>query len=349
MVAVVSLLAASTLAPRWLGLSERTPWAQLVQLRVAAAGVALATAVVLAVLALFLRLARRRPTRTPALALVLALVAAGHGGVLIARGALSSQDDLPADRGDLTVLALNMEQGGAATAAVVALARRSRADVLMLSEIHPDQGRAVGAGLEGAGQPWTVLCAPTDVARPTPPNRYSLLPYVEPAACLLVSPKMGPYEVAGAQPDLLGGGVVARPVGPGGTPPDAGAGARRVQGPPLAVVHTTPPIPLTFGMGEWRREVATAVAVCPSLSGGVVGGDLNASEDAAGLHRLGRCVDAAADAPASGTWPSSLPGALGSRIDHVLADGRAWTPVASRTAFVAGTDHRALVSVLRPR
>ena len=350
-VAVVSLLAASTLQPRWLGLSERTPWAQLVQLRVAAAGAALATAVVLAVLALFLRLARRRPTRTPVLALVLALVAAGHGGVLVARGAVSSQDDLPADRaGDLTVLALNMEQGGAATDVVVALARRSRADVLMLSEVHPDQGRAIGAGLEGVGQPWTVLCAPTDVPEPKPPNRYSLLPYVEPAACLLVSPGMGPYEVAGPQPDLLGGGVVARPVGPGGTPPpDAGAGARRVQGPPLAVVHTTPPVPLTFGMGEWRREVATAVAVCPSLDGGVVGGDLNASEDAAGLRRLGPCVDAAAGAPAAGTWPSSLPGALGSRIDHVLADGRAWTPVASRTVFVAGTDHRALVSVLRPR
>ena len=338
-VAVVSLLAASTLAPRWLGLSERTPWAQLVQLRVAGAAAALATAVVLAATALALRLARRRPTRTPVLALVLALVAVGHGGVLVARGALSSQDDLPVDRaGDLTVLTLNTEQGGAATGDVVALARRSRADVLMLSEVHPDQGRAIGAGLEGTGRSWTVLCAPTDVAEPEPPNRWSLLPYVEPAVCLLVSPALGSYEVAGPQPDLLGGGVVARPAGAGGP-----------LRPPLAVVHTTPPIPLTFGMGEWRREVAAAVAVCPALEGGVVGGDLNASEDAAGLHRLGRCVDAAAGAPAAGTWPSSLPGALGSRIDHVLADGRAWSPVASRTAFVAGTDHRALVSVLRPR
>lgn len=350
-VVVVSLLAASTLAPRWLGLSERAPWAQLVQLRVAGAGAALATAVVLAAVALVLRLARRRPRRTPALALVLVLVAAGHGGVLVARGALSGQDDLPADRaGDLTVVALNTEQGGAATDDVVALARRSRADVLMLSEVRPDQGRAVGAALGRTGRPWTVLCAPTDVAEPQPPNRYSLLPYVEPAACLVVSPAMGPYEVSGSQPDLLGGAVVARPSGPAGTPsPDAGPGARRVSGPPLAVVHTTPPIPLTFGMGEWRREVAAAVAVCPALEGGVVGGDLNASEDAAGLHRLGPCVDAAAGAPAAGTWPSSLPGALGSRIDHVLADGRAWSPVASRTAFVAGTDHRALVSVLRPR
>ena len=352
---MVSLLAASTLAPRWLGLSERTPWAQLVQLRVAAAGAALATAAVLGALALVLALlpgrGRRRPARLPVLALALVLVGLGHGGVLVARGALSGQDELPADRaGDLTVLALNVEQGGAATPDVVALARRSRADVLMLSEVHPDQGRAVGAGLQGTGRPWTVLCAPTDVPRPQPPNRYSLLPYVEPAACLVVSPAMGPYEVSGPQPDLLGGGVVARPSGPGGTPPpDAGPGARRASGPPLAVVHTTPPIPLTFGMGEWRREVATAVAVCPALDGGVVGGDLNASEDAAGLHRLGRCVDAAAGAPASGTWPSSLPSGLGSRIDHVLADGRAWSPIATRTAFVPGTDHRALVSVLRPR
>lgn len=354
MVVVVSLLAASTLQPRWLGLSERTPWAQLVQLRVVGAGLALATAVVLALVALVLRLARRRPTRTPVLALVLALVAVGHGGVLVARGAFSAPEALDAEPGDLTVLALNMEQGGAATGDVVALARRSRAQVLMLSEVHPDQGRAVGAALSGAGggasTAWTVLCAPTDVPKPKPPNRYSLLPYVEPAACLVISPAMGPYEVAGPQPDLLGGAVVARPSEPGvALPPDVGEKARRAAGPALAVVHTTPPIPLVFGMGEWRREVATAAAVCPSLDGGVVGGDLNASDDAAGLHRLGRCVDAGAGTPASGTWPSSLPAGLGSRIDHVLADGRAWSPVGSRTAFVAGTDHRALVSVLRPR
>lgn len=333
-VVVVSILAASTLQPLWLGLSERTPWAQLVQLRVVGAGLALVTAVVLALVALVLRLARRRPTRTPVLALVLALVAVGHGGVLVARGAFSAPEAPVAAPGDLTVLALNMEQGGAATDAVVALAERSRAQVLMLSEVHPDQGRAIGRALAGGARAWTVLCAPTDVPKPKPPNRYSLLPYVEPAACLLVSPEMGRYEVSGPQPDLLGGGVVARPVG---------------SGPPLAVVHTTPPIPLTFGIGEWRREVATSVAVCPSLTGGVVGGDLNASDDASGLHRLGPCVDAAAGTPASGTWPSSLPPGLGSRIDHVLADGRAWSPVGSSTAFVVGTDHRAVVSVLRPR
>lgn len=334
MVVVVALLAASTLQPLWLGLSERTPWAQLVQLRVVGAGLALATAVVLVVVALVLRLARRRPTRTPVLALVLALVAAAHGGVLVARGALSAQETPVAAPGDLTVLALNMEQGGAATDDVVVLARRSRAQVLMLSEVPPDQGQEIATDLAGGARAWTVLCAPTDVPKPKPPNRYSLLPYVEPAACLLVSPEMGPYQVSGPQPDLLGGGVVAGPVG---------------DGPPLAVVHTTPPVPLVFGMGEWRREVADAVAVCPGLPGGVVGGDLNASDDASGLHRLGPCVDAAAGTPASGTWPSSLPSGLGSRIDHVLADGRAWSPVGSSTAFVAGTDHRAVVSVRRPR
>ncbi len=163
---------------------------------------------------------------------------------------------------------------------------------------------------------------------------------MEPAGCLVISPALGGYEVGGPQPDLLGGAVVALPV-----PAPSGDDRR----PPLAVVHTTPPIPLVFGMEVWRREVATAVAVCPSLDGAVVGGDLNASDDAASLHRLGHCVDTAAGSKASGTWPSSLPAGASARIDHVLADGRAWSVVGTRTAFVAGTDHRALVSVLRPR
>lgn len=338
---MVGALAVSTVAPLWLCLSETAPWAQLVQLRVLSAALALTTAVALAAVALVIALRRRRrPARTSTLALVLLLVVGAHGGVLLSRGALADQAVPVARTGDLTMLALNMEQGGAATADVVALAKGSRAGVLALSEVLPEQGRAVGEALGRGGDPWTVLCAPTDRPKPEPPNRYSLLPYVEPAGCLVISPALGRYEVAGPQPDLLGGAVVALPA------PDP---SQRGLRPPLAVVHTTPPIPLVFGMEVWRDEVAIAVEVCPSLDGAVVGGDLNASDDAEGLHRLGHCVDTAAGSKASGTWPSSLPAGASARIDHVLADGRAWSVVGTRTAFVAGTDHRALVSVLRPR
>ncbi len=347
---VVAALAVSTVHPLWLGLSERTPWAQLVQLRVLSGGLALASAVVLAAVAT-VRCERRRgatrrtPSRTGAVSLVLLLVAAAHGGVLLSRGALAEQVDPVARAGDLTMLALNVEQGGPATDDVVALARRSGADVLALSEVPTDQGREVGRRLGDGGEPWTVLCAPTGAPAPPPPNRYSLLPYVEPAACLVIAPGLGPYEVAGPQPDLLGGAVLALPVAVAGADAPSSPSAR----PPLAVVHTTPPVPLVFGMERWRREVADAVAVCPGLDGAVVGGDVNASPDAAGLHRLGLCVDTAAGAPAAGTWPSSLPSGAGARIDHVLADGRAWSVVGTRVDLVEGTDHRALTSVLRPR
>ncbi len=355
------VLAASTVHPLWLGLSERAPWAQLVQLRVLSAALALTGAVVLGAIAVRITAARRRPVRTATVAVALLLVAGAHGGVLLARGALGEQQEVMAREGDLTMLALNVEGDGAASADVVALAQRSEADVLALSEVRPARGRAIGAALGAGGPAWTVLCAATDRPTPEPANRYSLLPYVEAATCLVVSPGLGRYEVAGPQPDLLGGGVVAMPV-PGrgevpdgspdgddvGGPPTADLAGTRAR-PPLAALHTTPPIPLVFGMERWRDEVAVAVAVCESLDGAVVGGDLNVTQDAAGMRGADRCTDTASGAPASGTWPSSLPSGVASRIDHVLADARAWSVVGTRVEEVADTDHRAVVAVLRPR
>lgn len=336
LVAVAGALLLSTLAPAALGLSMRSPWAQLVQLRAVTGAGVLVLAVLLGVLAAALR--RHRPRWLAGLALVALAVAAGHGGVLVARGALTPLPAVAAAEADLVVVALNAGIAGVPAEDVVDLAVRRRADVLALSEVDQAQARAVADGLERAGRPVQVLCAPREQAPlAEPPGRFSLLPYVPSAVCLLTARTLGPYA-AGEAPALRGGAVVARPA-------DGGAG------PPLAAVHTLPPIPGAFDMDLWRSETAASVELCAALDGGVVAGDLNATGDHAVLRAAAPCASAAdlAGAGARGTWPSSLPPALAAQIDHVLLDPARWTVRGTAVEALAGSDHRAVVAVLRER
>ncbi|CAA9421730.1 MAG: Endonuclease/exonuclease/phosphatase, partial [uncultured Quadrisphaera sp.] len=52
---------------------------------------------------------------------------------------------------------------------------------------------------------------------------------------------------------------------------------------------------------------------------------------------------------ARGTWPASLPQPLASAIDHVLLDPARWSVRGAAVEDVAGSDHRAVVAVLRER
>lgn len=327
-------------APRLVGLSMTTPWAQGVQLRAASAAGCLALAVVLLVVAGLVRLARRRAAhrRTPpqalVLALVLVLVAGGHAGALALRTEVpaGTADGTSAARpGDLVVTALNAGPDGATPDDVAALALRRGSQVLALSETRPEAARAVADELAAAGRPVQLLSAePVGPALPGSWAEGLLLPLVRADTHLLVAEELGPY-VAEPAPPLLGGAVVARPA-------DG-------DGPPLASVHTLPAVPVLFDMGRWRAETAMAVALCARLPGGVVAGDLNATRDHAVLR--GSACDPAA-AVTGGSWPTDLPPALASPIDHVLADPGTWS-VVGRALDDVGSDHRAVTAVLRPR
>ncbi|WP_298990929.1 endonuclease/exonuclease/phosphatase family protein [uncultured Pseudokineococcus sp.] len=358
---VVGATALVSLAPAAVGLSMRTPWAQLVTLRAVTAAGSLALALVLLLVGTLVRLRRGRrgrPRRGPrggwppwvlGLTACLLVVAAGHAGVLLWRAPPPAAEAPPAagapgrQPGDLVVTTLNVGPQGADAEDVVALALRREADVLALSEAPEALARGVAEGLARAGRPVQLLSAPTtergvsgDPAEALLRPRAGgvLLPYVRPQTHLLVAEGLGAYDAAPA-PDLRGGAVVALP--------------RDGEGPPLAAVHTLPAVPLLFDMDLWREETAAAVDLCGRLPGGVVAGDLNATPDHAVLAG-GACARAGSAAAAPpGTWPAGLPAALAAPIDHVLLDAAAWEPVGVVVDPAGASDHRALTAVLRPR
>ncbi|MEJ5887044.1 endonuclease/exonuclease/phosphatase family protein [Pseudokineococcus marinus] len=360
---LVGATALVSLAPAAVGLSMRTPWAQLVTLRAVTAAGCLALALVLLLVGALVRLRRGRrgrPRRGPrggwppwvlGLAACLLVVAAGHAGVLLWRAPPPAADAAPAtgapgrQPGDLVVTTLNVGPQGADAGDVVALALRREAEVLALSEAPEPLARDVADGLARAGRPVQLFSS----ASPEPAEEGSvdpaealarpraggvLLPFVRPQTHLLVAEDLGAYAAAPA-PDLRGGAVVARP--------------RDGDGPPLAAVHTLPAVPLLFDMDLWREETEAAVDLCGHLPGGVVAGDLNATPDHAVLAGAACARAGSAAAAPPGTWPAGLPAALAAPIDHVLLDAAAWEPVGVVVDPAGASDHRALTAVLRPR
>jgi endonuclease/exonuclease/phosphatase (EEP) superfamily protein YafD len=255
--------------------------------------------------------------RRPAVA-ALALAAAATLAVAVVPRALDGPSPSPRPRGSgLTVMASNLLVGTADPAAVVALVRERRVDVLCLVELPAVAlGRFDAAGLR------------------------ELLPHRA----------LDPDRARGGN----GSAVLSRhpltPITRVGRPAVGPAALVRVPGaPPVRVqaVHPPPPIDRA-SVDAWRRDLAalpTAGGAGPLV---VLAGDFNATLDHHALRRvLDRGYADAADAVGAGlrpTWPRAArrPPLT---IDHVLADRR--VAVEALTVHdVAGSDHSAVVADL---
>ncbi|SEE84740.1 endonuclease/exonuclease/phosphatase family protein [Ruania alba] len=316
----------ATLAPGVLGLSMADGVAQLIAVRPWAAAACLIAALLLTLLAGLVRLlSDGRAPRLVTLALIAAVVAAGHLGVVLVRGTSDTQPPLAetAQPGDVTVVAVNMLGGSGDTARVVDVIAGAGADVVMVPEAG-DTDEMVRA-LAVAGLTFTVFDG-TGVPLSADPR----------GTALLVRDTLGEYVPAAAS-----------------TPGSVHVVPADGTGPTLIAVHPiAPPVfpGATERMRWWRAEVADAAGLCPQIPGAIVAGDFNATLDHGPMRDLGTCIDAATKAGVGGvgTWPASLPRLLGTPIDHVLADGAAFSVVRAAVVDITGTDHRAVVARLRP-
>jgi endonuclease/exonuclease/phosphatase (EEP) superfamily protein YafD len=248
-------------------------------------------------------------------------------------------DDQPAARGPVVrVLSANLFFGEADAAALVALVRRSGADVLSLQELPQEAvQRYERAGLARV-LPHKVVDARTGAAGSGLYARYPLRESAPPGDMRMATPQ--------AEMTLPGG--------------------RRVQ---VTAVHPVPPIS-SEAYDLWRHDIA-ALPSARTIEGAAAGqgrtqgdeqagataarpirilaGDFNATLDHATLRRLiGRGYADAADRTGGGLIPTWGTGGSGPplTLDHVLVDRRC---AVGRFAVhdLAGTDHRAVFAEVR--
>ena len=260
---------------------------------------------------LTLGLARRRgPAATAALA------AAALAVVMRPRVARRMQ---PAASGPvLRVLTVNLLCGRADAEAVVALVRRTGADVLFLQELTGD---AVTRLKQAELDDLMPQKAPGLSGGPRGSGIYSRFPLSDGPPPLL------PVHAAQltAVLELPGGEVVE-----------------------LTCVHPHPPLPpRSRGVARWRQELA--VLPPPGELPRVLAGDFNATLDHAVFRRVLRLgyADAALQAgkALTPTWgPAGRPALI--TIDHVLVDRRC-AVLASAVHAVPGSDHRAVYAEVR--
>lgn len=321
---VIAAAALISLDPARLGLSTTVPVTQVIALRPAlAVGFGGLGALLLLGVLVGLLLGRRGVRRT-VLAVVLLAVGLGHAAVLGHRGLDTSGTLAAAEPGEqITVLALNTYGGGAGPAEVADAAAELAADVLMLPETSGASAELIATELTdrtGTGYQWFARSTGAWDARST---------------ALLVSDRLGEYTEA-AGPETTFGSVRAEPA-------DG-------SGPAFVAVHPIAPLARGGTMADWERDLDAVTALCREVSGVVVGGDFNATLDHAPMRELGSCVDASVEGGVGGvaTWPARLPTLLGAAIDHVLVDDRAFTVVDAAVREVGGSDHRAVVTRIRP-
>lgn len=121
--------------------------------------------------------------------------------------------------------------------------------------------------------------------------------------------------------------------------------------PVLVAVHPLPPG--GDNMADWRTENVWVVGMCERAGRPtVIAGDLNMTVDHRPLRQAARgdtrCRDAGLDVGIGGvgTWPTAWPAWAGSVIDHVLVAGGLYG-VVGEVVDVGGSDHRAVVVELR--
>jgi endonuclease/exonuclease/phosphatase (EEP) superfamily protein YafD len=260
--------------------------------------------------ALGLGLARRRGPAVTA-----ALAAAALTAVTLPRAARRPQ---PAASGPvLRVLTVNVLCGRADPEVVVALVRRTGADVLFLQELTDDAVTSLSqAGLD----------------------------------------ELMPRKITELRGSSLGSGIYSRfPLSEGEplTPTYAAQPTAVLTLPTgevveLGCVHPRAPLPPSpRGVARWRRELAVVPA--PGKIPRVLAGDFNATLDHAPFRQLLRLgyADAALQAGNAlvPTWgPLGRPAVI--TIDHVLVDRRC-AVLASSVHTVPGTDHRAVYATVQ--
>ncbi|WP_310962717.1 endonuclease/exonuclease/phosphatase family protein [Nocardioides terrisoli] len=218
-------------------------------------------------------------------------------------------------RPDLTVMELNAHFGLADPRTTVALARRTTADVLVMTEITPyELVRLRSAGLS------RVL--PFESGLPEP-SRYGVMAFSR-------------YPLSTGEPLAVSrGGWITRVAAPR----------------PFTMIIGHAGQPLVDAPG-WARDLAVLRGAVTRTAGPcLVAGDLNATVQNRPLRQLmsAGLRDAAeeADSGWQPTWPGDAGPPLLRRIglvaiDHVLLD-RSFEAIRTSTAAVPGTDHRALV------
>lgn len=292
------------------------PWSPTAFALLALTPIAAGAALVVAVLAAALR----RPATT-AVALVAGLVLTG----LVLPRAFEDGDPAVAPgpgSAPLVVATVNLQFGRGDPAAVVALVRERRVDVLGLQELTPDaEQRLVAAGLRAE------------------------LSFAE----------------SRAQRGAGGTGLVSRhPLAPSGLVLRPGLFSQvtaRVLAPPgpvdVVVAHPSAPV-FRDDPADWAREIADLPG--PASAGDpprLVIGDLNATLDHRPLRALlasgaWRDAGSALGDGLRGTWPADGVLPPFAAIDHVLVSGPA-TPVELATRRLPATDHLGLVVTLLVR
>ena len=304
---VMWLLAAACLGwavVRLLGLERGYPLVPLIAFTPFVA----AGAAVIVLLALLLR--QRAPALLAGVAtLVLVAVVAPR-----ALGGPSAPDG--GDGPGLRVLTANMHFGDGSAEALVALARRSDADVLSVQELTPELAdRLDAAGLAGL-MPGRVLVAGV---RGGGVGLYARVP-------------LNPHA------------VIRRTGNP------SPVGSAQLEGAPpvdIVAVHAFPPA--RGRLKQWRMDLRALPPATPDGRLRILAGDFNATLDHAELRRIldTGYQDAAAQVGAGlhGTWPRGRAFPPPVTIDHVLADERLGVRAIS-IHTIAGTDHRAVLAEL---
>lgn len=302
------------------GTAGRTPVAQAISFRLAAAGGLAVLAAVAAAVAL-----RRPAGRSRHLALavtgVLLAGALGHTAVLAARG-WSGVGPVAAaasatEHGALTVLAFNTFDS-VPPADLAAMVLRTGATVVSLPETSPDTARRTADLLAAEGMPMQALTGRAAVSGTQ-------------TTSLLVAESLGGYRIVESRDDKS---LVAAP--------------ERAGSPVLVAVHTQPPLGGAT-MPRWREDIAWAVSTCQANPTAVVAGDFNATLDHPAMRRLGDCTDAAAavNGAALGTWPAVVPSVLSAPIDHVLLGAQAGRVLAwSVLEAHPDSDHRPVLATI---
>jgi endonuclease/exonuclease/phosphatase (EEP) superfamily protein YafD len=289
---------------RLFGLERGFPLVPLVAFTPFAAAGAVAVAVVVALM-------RQRGAAVVATVLAVALV-----GMVAPRALGGPSEPEGAPGPSLRVLSVNMNLGTGSPEQLVALARRTRADVLSVQELTPRLARELETAGIGELMPEQVLEPGVGAAGI---GLYSRVP-------------LGLRPAGGERRNPL---VVAR-VGVEGAP--------AVE---VAAVH--PPPPTRIRISAWRRDLRALPPATPDGPLRILAGDFNATLDHAELRRLldTGYEDAAAEVGAGlkGTWPHGRRFPPPVAIDHVLADARCGVRAFSVHA-VAGADHRAVLAEL---
>jgi endonuclease/exonuclease/phosphatase (EEP) superfamily protein YafD len=252
---------------------------------------------------------RRGPAVTAGLAAAALLALTGQRGI--------RRPQPKANGAVLRVLTVNVLCGRADARAIVALVRRTEADVLFLQEFSADAvTRLDSAGLAGPM-----------------PHRI-----IELRGRSLGSAIYARFPLHEGQP--LAPSYAAQPTAvlklPGGTAVELGC------------LHPRAPLPLTSqAVDRWRQELAALPA--PGALPRLLAGDFNATLDHAPLRKVLRLgyADAAREVGNAliPTWgPLGKPAVM--TIDHVLVDRRCAVLEYSVHA-IPGTDHRAVYAAVR--